>query len=48
MHPILLKAVQKAQEHVDNYLKPTQNVEETLRKELKRLTKDQLIDKIVA
>lgn len=48
MHPTLLKAVQKAQEHVDSYLEPTQNVEETLRKELQSLTKSQLIDKIVA
>ena len=48
MHPILLKAVQKAKEHVEKHLEPTQNVEETLRKELKRLNKDQLIDLIVA
>jgi len=48
MHPILLKAVQTAQKHVDSYLEPAQNVEETLRKELKRLNKDQLIDRIVA
>jgi len=48
MHPTLLKAVQKAKEHIEMHLEPTQNMEETLRKELKRLNKDQLIDLIVA
>jgi hypothetical protein len=48
MHPILLKAVQKAKEHIELHLEPAQNMEETLRKQLKRLDKATLIDLIVA
>lgn len=47
MHPTLLKAVQTAKKHIDSYVKPTQNAEETLRKELNKLSKAQLINKIV-
>ena len=47
MHPTLLKAVQTARKHIDSYTKPAQNQAELLRKELKKLSKDQLIDRIV-
>lgn len=48
MHPTLLKAVQKAQEHIGSFSNPAQNAEKELRKELKLLKKDELIERIVA
>jgi hypothetical protein len=47
MHPKLLKAVQTAKKHIDSYTNPAQNASETLRKELKLLKKDELIELIV-
>lgn len=47
MHPILLKAVQTAKKHIESHTKPAQNASETLRKELKLLKKDDLIELIV-
>lgn len=47
MHPTLLKAVQTAKKHIESHVNPSQNASETLRKELKQLKKDELIELIV-
>ena len=48
MHPKLLSAIKKAEEHAQKHVAPAQDGVEELRKELDKLTKKQLIEKIVA
>lgn len=47
MHPTLLKAVQTAKKHIESHVNPNQNASEALRKELKLLKKEDLIELIV-
>ena len=48
MHPIMMKALTKAQKHVQSFLNPSQKEAEKLRKKLNKLDKEELIELLLA